>query len=223
MRPATTLTDNWRASAAPRHVVRPLALGVLSGGFAAWAYYGETFNQLSHAFGLWIVMVVLVSARRHVPEAVGRAVLGLAAAVLSFYVGKKIMYGIEYPGMPYALNLDEIAQWLVLALPAGLLLGWCAALIGRPTRAGTLATAALTGLLVADTYRRVAAGYWSTSSVVLVVFCVLAVALVIALGARSARQLVLVLAATPVFAVLGFVLVSAPDALEQLVITGSVT
>jgi hypothetical protein len=44
--------------------VRAALGGLATGGFAAWAYYGETFRELAHTFGLWILLVALVSARR---------------------------------------------------------------------------------------------------------------------------------------------------------------
>lgn len=46
------------------HLLVAVLAGVLSGGFAAWAYNGGLFYPLSHTFGLWIVTVALLSARR---------------------------------------------------------------------------------------------------------------------------------------------------------------
>jgi hypothetical protein len=39
-----------------------------------------------------------------IAAAVVRAVLALGTAVLTSYVGKQVMYGVEYPGMPCALE-----------------------------------------------------------------------------------------------------------------------
>jgi uncharacterized membrane protein (GlpM family) len=54
-------------------------------------------------------------------------------------------------------------------------------------------------------------------------FYLLAVAVVVALGARSPHQLIAIVPTTPLFALVGFLLVVAPDALEQLLITGGLT
>jgi hypothetical protein len=193
--------------------------GLLTGSFAAWAYYGDTFRPLAHTFGLWITLVVLLSARRPVVDAVVRSVLALATAVLAFYIGKQVMYGIEYPGSPYSLNGEVIAEWLVLAAVAGCLFGWLFCRVGRDGWAGAAATAAGVGLLVGDAFRR-SWNYGDQGAVVPAV-TVVGVALVLALAVRSRRQLGLVALWTLPMAVLGVLLVSAPDALEQLLITGS--
>jgi hypothetical protein len=200
-------------------LVLAAAGGLLTGGFAAWAYYDDTFRPLAHTFGLWVTLVVLVSARRPVREAVARSVLALGVAVLAFYVGQQVMYRIDYPGMPYSLNGELIAEWLVLAAVAGGLFGWLFSRVGRQDRAGAVATAAGVGLLVGDAFRR----SWNYGGVdpAVGVATVVGIVVVLALGVRSPRQLALVALWTPPMAVLGVLLVSAPDALEQLLITGS--
>jgi hypothetical protein len=110
--------------------------GLITGGFAAWAYYDDWFRPGAHAFGLWIAVVALTSAGQRPRRAVGQAVLTLAAAVIAFYVGKKAMYGIDYPGMPYVLNLSDLVEWLALAAVAGALLGWVFSWGGRPGAVG---------------------------------------------------------------------------------------
>ena len=211
-----TVSPRTRAAAGP---VLAMAGGLVTGGFAAWAYYGDTFQPLAHTFGLWIALVALLSARRPVRDAVARSVLALAAAVMAFYVGKKVMYGIEYPGGAYPLDRTEIVQWLVLSVVAGSLLGWAFHRIGRPGRAGALATAAAVGLLAADAYRR--SSTYHSDAVVVVGFTVLAIAAVLAVAVRSPRQLAEVALWTLPMAAAGWLLVSAPDLLEQLLIPGS--
>ena len=211
-----TVSPRARAAAGPALAV---AGGLVTGGFAAWAYYGEVLRPLAHTFGLWIALLALLSARRPVREAVLRSVLGLAAAVVTFYVGKDVMYGIEYPGQPYAVSLDQVVQWLVLAVVAGALLGWAFHRIGRPGHGGAASTAAALGLLAADAYRR-SSNHPEDASVV-VGLAVLAAVAVLAVAVRSPRQLAeIALWALPATAA-GWVLVSAPDLLEQLLITGS--
>ena len=211
-----TVSPGTRTAAGP---VLAIAGGLATGGFAAWAYYGDTFRPLSHSFGMWIVLLALLSARRPVRNAVLRSVLALAVAVVTFYVGKDVMYAIEYPGAPYSMNLDLLVQWLVLSVVAGSLLGWAFCRIGRPGRAGALSTAAAVGLLAADAYRRSANYPWDAP--VLVGFAGLAIAAVLAVSVRSPRQLAEVALWTLPMAAAGWVLVSAPDLLEQLRITGS--
>ncbi|MFQ1003856.1 DUF6518 family protein [Modestobacter sp. SSW1-42] len=211
-----TVSPGTRAAAGP---VLAVAGGLVTGGFAAWAYYGEAFRPLAHSFGLWIALLALLSARRPVREAVLRSVLALATAVVAFYVGKDVMYGIEYPGQPYAVDLGELVQWLVLSVVAGSLLGWAFRRIGRPGHAGAASTAAALGLLLADAYRR--SSNYPADAVVVVGFAVLAAVAVLAVAVRSPRQLAEVALWTVPAAAAGWVLVSAPDLLEQLLITGS--
>jgi hypothetical protein len=193
--------------------------GTLTGGFAAWAYYDDLFRPLSHSFGLWIALLALLAAGQPARRAVAHSSLALAAAVLAFYVGKKVMYGIDYPGMPYSINTDELIEWLVLSVVAGVALGWAFSWAGRPGAAGALGTAAAVGLLLGDAYRR-GHGYGSEAPV-LVVFAVLAVVAVLWRTVRSWPRLARVVAFALPCAVLGYLLVSAPDLLEQLLITGS--
>jgi hypothetical protein len=201
----------------PRAAVGVLAGGV-TGGFAAWAYYDDTFRPLSHSFGLWIALLALLSAGQPARRAITHSGLALAAAVLAFYVGKKVMYGIDYPGMPYSINTSELTEWLILSAVVGVVLGWAFSWAGRPGPAGALGTAAVVGLLLGDAYRRVH-GYGSAAPV-LVAFTVLAVVAVLALTVRTWSRLAQVAAFAVPCAVLGFLLVSAPDLLEQFLFTG---
>lgn len=195
--------------------------GLLTGGFGAWAYYDDTFRPLAHSFGIWITLVVLLSARRSWTGAALRAGTGLGTAVLAFYVGKEVMYGIEYPGMPYALNRAELVEWLGLAVVAGALLGWVFSHVGRADRAGDVAAGAALGLLLGDAFRR-GWNYDADRAVLLIGVLVCgALVLAVAVGGRDRRGRLgrVVLWSVPM-AVLGVVLVSLPDALEQLMITG---
>ena len=211
-----TVSPRTRAAAGP---VLAVAGGLVTGGFAAWAYYAEAFRPLAHSFGLWIALLALLSARRPLREAVLRSVLALAAAVVAFYVGKDVMYGIEYPGMPNSVDLDQLVQWLVLAVVAGSFLGWAFHRIGRPGHAGAASTAAALGLLAADAYRR--CSNYPGDAPVVVGLALLAAAAVLAVAVRSPRQLAEIALWTLPAAAAGWVLVSAPDLLEQFLSTGS--
>jgi hypothetical protein len=209
------------SSAAPSksRAVITVAAGLVSGGFAAWAYYDDRLRPLAHAFGLWIAMLALISAGQRPRRAMVQASAALTAAVIAFFVGKQVVYGIDYPGMPYSINVSELTEWLVLAVVTGALLGWTFSWAGRPGRSGAVGTAAVVGLLVADAYRR--GGNYPAEAPVVVTFAVLAIVAVLCVTVRSWRRLALVAVCTIPLALVGLLLVSAPDLLEQLLITGS--
>lgn len=137
--------------------------------------------------------------------------------MVAFYVGKKVMYGTRYPGMPYQLNTTQLTEWGVLALIAGVVLGAVFAGIGTTGHRGAIATAAAIGLLAADAYRR--ADNYASDGLVVISFAVLAVATVLVVAVRTPRQLLQITAWTLPAIVLGYGLVSAPDALEQVSIS----
>ncbi|WP_326568761.1 hypothetical protein VSH64_44625 [Amycolatopsis rhabdoformis] len=138
---------------------RPLGLGealavlggLASGAFAAVAYYTD-LRILAHSFLLWIVLVVAVSAGCGPRRAYARTVAALLPAVVTFYVGKQVVYGLKYSGMPYSIDAQTVLLWCTLALLAGTL-GLAFRFVGTPTRPGTLATASALGLILADAAR----------------------------------------------------------------------
>ena len=192
--------------------------GALTGGFAAWAYYDDVLRPVAHVFGLWIALVAVLSARRDIRAAVARSAPALMSAVLAFYLGKKVMYGIDYPGMPYSLDVGTIGIWLTLAVLAGTVLGAAFSFIGSSGHRGAAATAGAIGLLIADAYRRSAA-YPDEATVVLTV-AVIGAAAVLAVGPRSPQSLLRTVVWAVPLTPLALLLVSAPDALEQRVFTG---
>lgn len=220
------LVGRLRGSISPKalrmvwsHLLAAVLAGLVTGGFAAWAYYGGLFYPLSHTFGLWIVTVALLSARQSRAEAIVTSFLALLVAVVAFFYGKKIMYGIKYPGMPYAVNADQLLEWGLLAAVAGAILGSVFCRIGARGRAGAIGSAFAIGLLAADAYRR-AINYHGQAPVV-IGFAAVAVAAVLVVAVRIPRQLLPIVAWSLPALVVGYGLVSAPDALEQLLITGS--
>lgn len=145
--------------------------------------------------------------------------VSLIAAVVAFYVGKKVMYGIRYPGMPYPLDMQQLALWCVFAVVAGSVLGWAFSWIGTPGWPGAAAAAGAVGLLVGDLGRRFLDD--RLESLILLVIAALGVALVVLRArpvapAQWARTAVLVVPA----AVLAYVVVSAPDVIEGFTLFG---
>lgn len=138
----------------------------------------------------------------------------LVAAVLAFYYGKEVMYGFKYPGTSYSVNPEQIALWCVLAVAAGVVAGLVFGPIGRPDLRGSLGTAAAAGLLVGEVVRRLD----RPDGVVFTVITVLAIAFVLARGVRSARQAGHIAGWTIPLGPAGYLLVSAPDVLEQMVV-----
>jgi hypothetical protein len=201
-----------------RSALTAVGVGALTGALAAWAYYDDFFRPLAHSFGIWVFATALLSMRRSLPTAVLRSVLSLGAAVVIFFVGKKVMYALHYPGMSYAVNPSDLVEWLVLAVVAGSLLGCAFHRIGSRGRAGSMSTAAAVGLLVADAYRR--AGNHPADAAALLLVAVPAVLVLLLLTYRSPRQLGTTALLVGPMACLGWVLVSLPDALEQAFLTG---
>ncbi|RSN60679.1 hypothetical protein DMH01_15465 [Amycolatopsis sp. WAC 04182] len=190
--------------------------GILSGAFASVAYYTD-IRTLAHSFVIWIVLVSLVTTRRPAPQAVIRAIIALLAAVLAFYLGKKVIYGIKYPDAPsYQINLPTVAIWCVLAIIAGLVLGMGLRYIGTPNWPGALATAAAAGLILADSWRLGGSVLWERP--LQLVVNVPAAAGLIALGSRSRRQLGKILALLLPLTMIGYGIVSAPDLIEDVLL-----
>lgn len=192
--------------------------GALSGSFAAYAYYDDVLRPLSHTFAIWITMVALLSANQPRLHAVLRSTVALFAAVVAFYVGKMLVYGLRYPAMPYELNNTTVATWLTLALIVGLVLGVTFSRIGSHDRGGAIGVAGAIGLLFADSLRRVS--NYAADAGIVISFTVIAISAILAVSIRTRQQLVEAAAWTPPMAVVGYLLVSGPDLLEQLLYTG---
>lgn len=194
-----------------------LCIGVIAGGLTAFAYYVESLKPLAHAFSPWVFLTALVSARRPPGGAACRSVLFLLSAVFAFYFGKDLVYKAKYPGMPYEVNVAELAQWLFLALACGVVLGFVFHKIGTSTRAGLVGAASAVGLVLADTYR----GSSSPGKAALLMPLALGASLVLAgLTVHSRRDAVLLLSLVVPFAGLGLLIISLPDLVQRLLLVG---
>jgi len=192
--------------------------GVVTGGFGAWAYHDDFARPVAHSFGLWILVVASFSMRRSPVHAALNSTVALWAAVAAFEVGKGIVYGHEYPGMPYEVNSSRLVLWLVLATVAGPVLGLVFHRAGTAGLAGELSTAAAVGLLIGDAYRR--GSSFPDDGAALLLLVVLAVPALLCATYRDPRQLLRTVAWTVPMTVCGVLLVSLPDVLEQVLVTG---
>ena len=183
--------------------------------FGAFSYYGDTIlRPFAHTFGIWILLIVVVSARQTLLRGALRGAGALLLSVVSFFYGKQIYYDILYPGpgFPYRVHAYELLFWGALGLVGGAVLGVIASRIGPPGWLAAAAAALLMGLLLADAYHWYhtwdAACPWPSPSAASIVIA--------ALGHRSRRQIgytaVLLVPGT----IVGSVLVSAPDWAQEL-------
>lgn len=199
-------------------IVLVALVGTTSGFIGAYCYYDDLLRPLAHALGIWIMLVAAVSARQTLRRAVLRSTIALLSAVVAFYIGLKIIYGIRYPNYPYSINIEELGLWCLLALVTGTALGWAFHRIGHPGWPGAIATAAAIGLLLADGARRGSA--YPAEVPVLLIFAVVAITVVLVRAdttrSQASRTALLVLP----FAALGVALVSAPNVLKQLIFVG---
>ena len=193
-------------------------VGVLAAVVVVYAYYNDPWRPLAHTLGLWVALTAAVTFGRPVPRAVAAAITFLAVAVVSFYVGLKVGHDIRWAGSGsvMGINWGDAQLWLILAVPAGAVLGLLGASATRRDWYGPAATAALLGLLLGDAWRRLA----SYGPDIAVTVDLLATVVILAVATRANRRPELTAAMTVVAALAGFVVVSAPDFLEQVLIEG---
>ncbi|MGJ7907624.1 hypothetical protein ACOQFL_14235 [Actinopolyspora sp. H202] len=193
------------------------SIGVLSGAFAAFGFYHRMLNPFAHALTLWVLLAVLVSARRAPRVAVPRTVVCLLGAVVAFYVGKPLLYNtVYYPEAPdIGIQVSNLAMWCVLAVFAGAVVGGVFSAIGGPAWSGSAATAAAIALLVAATLEETRFGF-AGSELLLLLCCGCAVLLTLHLADTRGERLKRIGVLTPPLLVAGFVLVAAPDLLQGM-------
>ncbi len=183
---------------------------VIVGVFGAFSYYGDTvLRPFAHTFGIWILLVSVVSARQSVLCGAIRGGLALLTRVVSFFYGKQIYYDILYPGpgFPYRVQAVELLFWGGLGLVGGAVLGIVASRIGAPGWMPAAAGALLMGLLLADAFH-----WYDTGGQDLpMAFAIAGIVVVGALGHHSWRQIgytaVMLIPGTA----LGYLLTSIPD------------
>ena len=80
------------------------------------------------------------------------AVIALAVAVVAFYLTAKIVHDVRWSALGSHMPLDvaKMRQWIVIAVPAGIILGWLGSECVMDRRSGAAATAVPIGLLIGD-------------------------------------------------------------------------
>jgi hypothetical protein len=216
--PAARQAGRRRANGLVRAVVPAALAAIALAVMAVYAYYNDPWRPLAHVLGPWVALAVAVAFRRPPVLAVGASVASLAAAVVTFYVGLKVGHDIRWAGTAsvMSINWGGIQLWLVLAAVAGAVFGLLGSIAARSDWRGAAATAAPLGLLLGDAYRRLSG--WGMD-VAVAADVLLAIVLFVA-ATRVNRRPLLTLLFTVVAAGAGFLAVSAPDFLEQLLIEG---
>ena len=206
------------SSAWARSLAAAAAVGVVAAVVVVYAYYNDPWRPLAHTLGVWVALAAAVGMRRPMPRAAAAGITVLAVAVVGFYVGLKVGHDIRWAGSASVMGIDwaAVQLWLILAVPAGAVLGLLGASATRRDWYGPAATAALLGLLLGDAWRRLA-GYGMD---VAVTVDLSAVIVILAVATRANRRPALTVALTVVAALAGFVVVSLPDVLQQIVIEG---
>jgi hypothetical protein len=187
--------------------------GVAAGSIASYSYYHDLLRPLAHLISPWILFAAVVSARRSAVHAMLGSVAGLVCGVLAFFVGKQVMYSIRYSGFPYEINIHVVALWCILAIVGGAALGLAFHRMGGRGWIAATATAGAGGLVLADYYRRTA--HDMSGSIVPIIFTTIALGVMLSLAELSAAQLGRILTLLVPLTLLGYVLVSAPDILED--------
>jgi len=195
------------------------AVGVAVAVAVVYANYNDPWRPLAHTFGLWAVMATAVAFRRPPRLAIAASITSLAAAVITFYIGLKVGHDIRWAraGSTMWINWDKMLLWLVLAVMAGTVFGLLGSFAARREWKGAAATAGLVGLVLADAYRR--SVNWDGLDVA-VAFDLMAALAVFTIASRYNRRPLLTLSFAVLAAVLGLLVVSTPDFIEQGLIEG---
>lgn len=130
------------------------AAGVAVGVTGAAFYYSDAFRPLAHTFQLWVLLIGIVAAHQPLMRGALQGGIALLASVVSFYVGKAVIYHQLYPGTTYYFDGAELAQWSALGLVGGAALGTIASRIGGKGWLAALATSVFIATLIVDGINR---------------------------------------------------------------------
>jgi hypothetical protein len=201
-----------------RTVVQAILAALIFAIIVVYAYYNDPWRPAAHILGPWAVLATAVAFRQRLAPAVIASVTFLAVAVITFYIGLKVGHDIRWAGTPSQMGVpwQEMQLWLLLAAIAGGAFGLLGSNASRRDWRGPAATAGLIGLLLGEAFRRQI--NWGLD-VAVGVDLFLAVAVFVTAAAVN-RRTWLTLALTVGTAAVGFVAVSAPDFLQQVLVTG---
>lgn len=222
-----SLSDGQRFIAgAPAHRVTDTYVGVLSAalgtgvaGIAAAAYYSTDLRPLAHTYGIWVLFAFAVASARPLRAALLASTTFLGTSVVVFFIGVKMFHDLKWgaAGSTLGVSWDRMALWLILAVPAGLLLGLAGYAAVRNGWRGDISRAAVIGVLAAEAFDRVLDYGFSDVAVLLAIGA--AVGLLVHFRASGLR-LRRTIAVTPLTLMCSLLLLSAPDFLEQLIALG---
>lgn len=187
-----------------------LAIGVVLG----WSSRNNELWQVAHSVTPWVLLGALCSSGLTFRSAAWQTTFALFLAMLSFYTVRNIILG------GYGFNKFEIMFWSVAAVAGGLFFG----LVGWSLRSSpnwrAIGIAALLGLTAVDFYfQHNKEGSYSNSALWLDAVALVAI-LLYATYERVALSRV-ALAAAPLV-MISYVLISLPDWVEKLAITGGI-
>lgn len=167
-----------------RDVIAALG-GMVVGAAGAAFYYDQTMRPLAHTLQMWVLLVAVVATRQPPLRGALQGAVAMLTSVLSFYLGKAVIYGQLYPGTSYDLDWVDIAGWVVLGILGGSLLGLTASRMGQAGWLSVAATSVLVGFLVIDGYAR----FRDYGEVLPLWIAAAGASLLIAIGVRSRAQL----------------------------------
>lgn len=212
----TSGPDRIGAHRLTRSDILAAVASVLVGALGAVFYYSDTFRPLAHTYAIWVLLVVLISARQPPLRGALRGGGGLLISVIAFFYGKQLVYDILYPGpgRPYRVSLDELALWGLLGLVGGTALGWMASSIGRSGWLPAAVSAIAIALPAVEAYQR--STEYSDAKPVYFVALLGAVA-VLSIGDRQGRQLLRTLYMMIPAVLLAAAVLAGPDVVRSLI------
>lgn len=189
---------------------------MLVGLLGAICYYSDVWRPLAHTYAIWMLLVVLISARQPSLRGAIRGGGGLLISVVAFFYGKQLIYDILYPGpgRPYRVSFEELALWGLLGLVGGAALGWMASYIGRAGWLPAAVSATCIALPAMEAYQR--STEYSDVGLVVVVAALTAVA-VLGLGDRNGRQILRTAYMIVPAGLLAAAVLTGPDKISSLI------
>lgn len=178
----------------------------------ALAYRSDDWWQVAHSATPWIVFGVACGLWRSARLAMWYAGSGYVVAVTAFYfLGSVVLGG-------YSLNASQLVLWWLIAAAAGTAIGAGASWSAGGGWTPLVSAAFIFGLLLSDLYVRATHYHDALNSAVKLDLLAL-VAATVYLRKRKAPLGVVVALSIPM-TLIGLVLISLPDRIEEIVLVG---